>query len=60
VNAPGGLTYAFPRPPGDSAGQPWFLPECGITKDAYDPSKDPEGKAGAAQTTRGASKGARR
>lgn len=32
----------FPRPPGQVAGQPWFLPECGITKDALDPSKDPE------------------
>ena len=22
--------YAFPRPPGRNAGQPWFLPECGV------------------------------
>ncbi len=36
--------YAYPRPPGLIGGQPWFLPECGITKDALDPSKDPEEK----------------
>ena len=41
-----GLRYAFPRPPGDSAGQPWFQPQCGITKDAYDPAKDPEARTG--------------
>ena len=34
--------YAFPRPPGYSAGQPWFIPECGYTKDGLDASKDPE------------------
>jgi hypothetical protein len=39
-----GLRYAFPRPPGESAGQPWFQPQCGITKDALDPSKDPEAR----------------
>jgi virulence factor Mce-like protein len=37
-----GLRYAFPRPPGYDAGQPWFLPECHAGKDALDPSKDPE------------------
>jgi ABC-type transporter Mla subunit MlaD len=37
-----GKLYAYPRPPGLTAGQPWFLPDCGITKDALDPSKDPE------------------
>jgi virulence factor Mce-like protein len=37
-----GKQYAYPRPPGLNANQPWFLPECGITKDALDPSKDPE------------------
>jgi ABC-type transporter Mla subunit MlaD len=37
-----GLRYAFPRPPGYNAGQPWFLPECGAGRDALDPSKDPE------------------
>lgn len=39
-----GLTYAFPRPPGTQAGQPWFLPECGAGPDALDPNKDPEAR----------------
>jgi hypothetical protein len=39
-----GKKYAMPRPPGLMAGQPWFIPQCGITKDALDPSKDPETK----------------
>jgi ABC-type transporter Mla subunit MlaD len=39
-----GLRYAFPRPPGYNAGQPWFLPECGAGRDALDPSKDPEAR----------------
>ncbi|MDX8150714.1 MlaD family protein [Patulibacter brassicae] len=34
--------YAMPRPPGLNAGKPQFLPECGITKDALDATKDPE------------------
>lgn len=34
--------YALPRPPGLNAGKPWFDPECGVTKDALDPTKDPE------------------
>lgn len=37
-----GQGYALPRPPGLDAGSPQFLPECGITKDALDPTKDPE------------------
>jgi ABC-type transporter Mla subunit MlaD len=37
-----GKQYAFPRPPGLSAGKPWYVPECGITQDALDPTKDPE------------------
>lgn len=37
-----GLTYAFPRPPGYNAGQPWFLPECGAGRDALNPADDPE------------------
>jgi virulence factor Mce-like protein len=37
-----GLTYAFPRPPGDAAGEPWFLPQCGITPNALNPAHDPE------------------
>lgn len=36
------LTYAMPRPPGLNVGQPWFIPECGVTRDALDPGKDPE------------------
>jgi phospholipid/cholesterol/gamma-HCH transport system substrate-binding protein len=38
------LFYAFPRPPGMNVGNPWFLPACGITRDALDPAKDPEAK----------------
>lgn len=34
--------YAFPRPPGLDAGQPWFLPQCGAGPDSLDPTKDPE------------------
>lgn len=37
--------YAFPRPPGYNAGQPMMMPECGITKDALDASKDPEAES---------------
>ncbi len=36
--------YAFPRPPGRNAGQPWFLPECGVGPESVDPSKDPEAR----------------
>jgi phospholipid/cholesterol/gamma-HCH transport system substrate-binding protein len=39
-----GLRYAFPRPPGYDADQPWFLPECHAGQDALDPSKDPESR----------------
>jgi phospholipid/cholesterol/gamma-HCH transport system substrate-binding protein len=39
----GGLTYAFPRPPGLNAGQPYLLPQCGAGSSALDPSQDPEG-----------------
>jgi len=39
-----GLEYAFPRPPGLAAAQPWFLPECGVGPEALDPRQDPEGK----------------
>jgi phospholipid/cholesterol/gamma-HCH transport system substrate-binding protein len=39
-----GLRYAFPRPPGYNAGQPWFLPECGAGPEALDPSQDPEAR----------------
>jgi hypothetical protein len=37
-----GKKYADPRPPGANVGQPWFMPECGITQDALNPAKDPE------------------
>jgi ABC-type transporter Mla subunit MlaD len=36
---------AYPRPPGELAGQPWFQPECGITEAALDPAKDPDALA---------------
>lgn len=36
------VKYAFPPPPGWHVGQPWFIPECGITKAVLDPSHDPE------------------
>jgi phospholipid/cholesterol/gamma-HCH transport system substrate-binding protein len=38
-----GLTYAFPRPPGMNEGQPYFVPQCGITPAALNPADDPEG-----------------
>lgn len=38
----GRLFYAFPRPPGLNAGQPWFLPQCGAGPSAVDAAKDPE------------------
>jgi phospholipid/cholesterol/gamma-HCH transport system substrate-binding protein len=39
-----GLDYAFPRPPGQSSGQPWFLPECNLGPETLDPTKDPESR----------------
>lgn len=39
-----GLRFGFPRPPGAAAGQPWFLPECGIGVDTLNPFKDPEAR----------------
>jgi virulence factor Mce-like protein len=39
-----GKRYAYPRPAGYGARDPQFMPECGITKDSLDPSKDPESK----------------
>lgn len=38
----GALRMAFPRPPGQLVNKPWFQPQCGITEDALDISKDPE------------------
>jgi ABC-type transporter Mla subunit MlaD len=37
-----GITYGFPRPPGELAGQPWFQPQCGVTQASLDPSQDRE------------------
>jgi hypothetical protein len=36
------IKMAFPRPPGDIAGRPNFLPACGIDASAYDTAADPE------------------
>lgn len=44
VKAFPGLRYAFPRPPGYNADQPWFLPGCRAGRDALDPTKDPEAR----------------
>ena len=38
------LDYAFPRPPGQSSGQPWFQPQCNLGPETLDPSKDPEAR----------------
>jgi virulence factor Mce-like protein len=37
-----GQGYAFPRPPGLNAGQPWLLPQCGVGPNALNPAADPE------------------
>jgi virulence factor Mce-like protein len=37
-----GLTYGNPLPPGAIAGEPWYQPQCGITKDGLDPARDAE------------------
>lgn len=37
-----GKKYAMPRPPGLGADKPWFLPQCGVTEDSLNASKDPE------------------
>jgi virulence factor Mce-like protein len=39
-----GKEYIYPRPAGTGAGKPQFMPECGITKDSFDASKDSEYK----------------
>lgn len=38
----GTLKYAYPRPPGLNAGQPWFQPQCGAGPSALNPADDPE------------------
>ena len=37
-----GLDYAFPRPPGQTSGQPWFQPQCKLGPETLDPAQDPE------------------
>lgn len=37
-----GKKYAMPRPPGLGSEKPFFLPQCGVTEDSLDASKDPE------------------
>jgi virulence factor Mce-like protein len=37
-----GKTYAYPRPAGYGVGKPIWQPQCEITKDSLDPSKDAE------------------
>lgn len=39
-----GEGYALIRPPGYNGGDPMFMPECGITPDGLDPTKDPSVK----------------
>lgn len=34
----------FPRPPGQNAGQPWYLPECGVGEGVLSATNDPEMK----------------
>jgi virulence factor Mce-like protein len=36
------LRFAFPKPPGYNANQPWFQPQCGVGPDVLDPAKDKE------------------
>lgn len=38
-----GITYAFPRPPGEAADEPWFLPQCGVGPSSLIAADDPEG-----------------
>lgn len=40
--AAAGKSYAMPRPPGLSVGQPWFLPQCGAGPNSINPADDPE------------------
>jgi len=44
AQAHGALRYAFPRPPGLNAGQPWFQPQCGAGPNALNPNLDPEAR----------------
>jgi phospholipid/cholesterol/gamma-HCH transport system substrate-binding protein len=40
------LQDAFPRPPGEAAGQPWFQPQCGAGPNSLNPADDPEARPG--------------
>ncbi len=44
-----GLSFAFPVPPGEAAGQPWFIPACGEGPSTLDANDDPENNASAAE-----------
>lgn len=39
-----GMEFGFPRPPGGVAGQPWYLPACGVTADQVNPLLDSEAR----------------
>jgi virulence factor Mce-like protein len=39
-----GQGYALVRAPGYNAGKPWYQPQCGITADGTDATKDPEAR----------------
>jgi len=47
------IRYAFPRPPGLNAGQPWFQPQCGVGREVLDPAADQEAKTFGKSTSRG-------
>ena len=38
------MHYAFPRPPGLNVSQPWFQPQCGVTKAALDAADNAESR----------------
>jgi phospholipid/cholesterol/gamma-HCH transport system substrate-binding protein len=40
------VKMAYPRPPGDLVGQPWYQPKCGVDPSAYDAAADPESNLG--------------
>jgi virulence factor Mce-like protein len=44
LGAAPGTSYAFPRPPGLNAGQPWFQPQCDAGSSTLDATADPEAK----------------
>jgi phospholipid/cholesterol/gamma-HCH transport system substrate-binding protein len=46
VESTPGVEYAFPRPPGLNAGQPWFIGTCNLGRETLDPRQDPETVSG--------------